>query len=169
MLRKIWWTTALAAAALAGAAAQTACTGGSQDAAVEAGLARGFGLYYLDEGASAKLAYGQANSDNVGLMLQCTKGSRAVEVSDLVRSTPAPTLALISAGARTEVKVSVQPGDGQSVVTGQTRSAAPALSGFRRSGKLEVAFAGLRYGIRVKPAEKPSVERFFADCEKGEA
>ena len=56
-----------------------------------------FALYYMDEGASAKLAYGQANSDNVALMLQCAKGSRMVEVTDAMSSAETPALTLVSA------------------------------------------------------------------------
>ena len=36
---------------------------------------------------------------------------------------------------------------------------------FRQSGKLEVSYAGLRYGVTAKPQEKAGVERFFAACE----
>ena len=46
---------------------------------------------------------------------------------------------------------------------------APALAGFRRSGKIEVAYAGLRYGIAAKPNERMGIERFFSACEGGKA
>lgn len=161
MLHKVEWTAAMVLAALAGAAAQTACTYSPSSEGPAAALAPNFGLFFLDEGPSAKLAYGQANSDNVGLMLQCAKGSRMVEVSDVVRTAPAPTLALASEGKRTEVKVDAREG----LAVGKAPVSAPALSGFRKSGRMEVSYAGLRYAVAARPAEKASVERFFNACE----
>ena len=146
--------------------AVSACTAdGGRQAPVSA-MPANFGLYFLDEGASAKLAYGQANSDNVGLMLQCAKGSRMVEVSDAVRSSPAPTLTLTSGGKTAALKAQVQSGEGPAVVTAHTASGSPVLAGFRQSGKIEVSYAGLRYGVAAKRNEKASVERFFSACER---
>ena len=143
-----------------------ACTADGGRPAPQASMPAGYGLYFLDEGPSAKLAYGQANSDNVGLMLQCAKGSRLVEVSDAVRSSPAPTLTLASAGKTAALKAEVAAGEGPAIVTAQTSSGSPVLAGFRQSGKIEVSYAGLRYGVAARPAEKASVERFFTACER---
>jgi hypothetical protein len=161
MLRKLALT-----GLLTGAAVLAACTQDGRQAGYATNLTAGFGLFYLDEGPSAKLAYGQANSDNVGLMLQCQKGSRMVEVSDAVRSAPAPTLTLVSAGKTAALKAQVMSGDGPAVVTAQAPSASPVLAGFRQSGKIEVSYAGLRYGVAAKPNEKANVERFFSACER---
>jgi hypothetical protein len=160
MLRKLTLTTVLAGAALL-----VGCTQDGRQEPIATSLAPGFGLYYLDEGASAKLAYGQANSDNVGLMLQCAKGSRLVEVSDTVRSAPAPTLVLASDGRTSALKAEVQSGEGSPMVLARAPAASPALAGFRRSGRIEVSYAGLRYGVAAKPQERADVERFFAACE----
>ena len=75
--------TAVAACAFAGLALLAAC----QQDGMSAGLSptQGYSLHFVDEGDRAKLAYGQANSDNVGLMLECAKGSRNVEISDVAR------------------------------------------------------------------------------------
>ena len=113
-----------------------------------------FGFHYLDEGQSAKLAFGQANSDNVGLMLECDKGSRTVRVSDIVRSSAAPTLTLTSAGQRSDVRVQVEPGPGAAVATGRTPANAGALAGFRKSGQMQVSYAGLSYEMAAKPQER---------------
>lgn len=161
MHRKLVMGTIMGVGALLGA-----CTMGGGDKAVQTAMPVDFGFHFLDEGSGAKLAYGQANSDNVGLMLQCEKGSRVVEVSDTVRSSPAPTLTLVSGKASSNVKVSVEPGPGAAVAVGQTPVATPALAGFRKSGKLAVSYAGLRYDMTVKPNEQASVRRFFAACEK---
>ena len=151
---------------LSGAAVLGGCGHEQKTAQVATTLAPGFGFYYLDEGPSAKLAYGEANSDNVGLMLQCARGSQVVEVSDVVRSTPAATLTLASAGQRTDLKANVESGEGAPVVVAHAPTAAPALAAFRRSGRMEVSYAGLRYSVAAKPQEQPSVERFFSACER---
>jgi hypothetical protein len=163
MLRKL----ALVISAAGLAAALTGCGHDQKTAAVETRLAPGFGFYYSDEGASAKLAYGEANSDNVGLMLQCARGSRLVEVSDVVRSSPARMLTLASAGQRTDLAADVQAGEGSPIVVARAPSASPALAAFRSSGRIEVAYAGLRYAIAASPQERPRVERFFSACDRG--
>ena len=66
-----------------------------------ASLGSGFGLYYNDQGPTVSLAYGQANSDDVALMLQCAKHSGKVDVSDAVRGAGGPTLRLASSGPKT--------------------------------------------------------------------
>jgi hypothetical protein len=153
--------------ALAGTTILLGCSHeAAQQASVETTLPASFGFHYVDEGDYAKLAFGQANSDNVGLMLQCAKGSRQVEVSDVIRSAPAQTLTLTSGGQRSDVKVEVMPGPGASMAVGHAPLAAPALAGFRRSGAMEVSYAGLHYGMAAKPQEKPALERFFSACER---
>lgn len=162
MLRKL-----TLAAVLVGSTILLGCSheqGGT--ARVETTLPPGYGFHYLDEGDSAKLAYGQANSDNVGLMLQCAKGSRMVEVSDLVRSNSAPTMTLASGGQKSDMKVDVQPGPGAAVAVGRTALASPALAGFRKSGQMEVSYAGLHYTVAAKPQDRPTLDRFFSACER---
>jgi hypothetical protein len=151
---------------LTGSALLLGCTHEDGGTALQTTMPADFGFHYLDEGPSAKLAYGQANSDNVGLMLQCAKGSRTVEVSDVVRSDSAPTMTLASAGRRSDIAMKVQPGPGAAVATGRTSAAAPALAAFRKSGRIEVSYAGLKYGMAAKPQERASVERFFAACDR---
>lgn len=154
------------ATVVTGSALLAACTHEDRGGALQMATPVDFGFHYLDEGPSAKLAYGQANSDNVGLMLQCAKGSRTVEVSDIVRSTAAPTLTLASGSQRSNIAVEVQPGPGAAVAVGKTPVAAAALAGFRKSGRIEVSYAGARYAMAAKPQERANVERFFAACER---
>jgi hypothetical protein len=152
-------------AVLAGGAVLLGCSHDAQQASGSAYLPTSFGFHYLDEGDSAKLAYGEANSDNVGLMLQCAKGSRLVEVSDAVRSAPDSRLTLKSGDSRSEVKVEIMPGPVAAVAVGQAPVAAPALASFRRSGTMQVSYAGLTYAMAAKDREKPALERFFSACE----
>jgi hypothetical protein len=151
---------------VASACVLAGCTQDGRQPAPSASIGQGLGFFFLDEGPTAKLAYGEANSDNVGLMLQCAKGSRMVEVTDAVRSSPAPTLTLASAGRSAALKAEVQSGEGAAIVTARTASTSPVLTGFRQSGKIEVSYAGLRYGVAAKPQERASVERFFTACER---
>jgi hypothetical protein len=161
MLRKLALGSVLTAAA-----ALAACGHDEKSAQVATAIAPHFGFFYLDEGPTAKLAYGEADSDNVGLMLQCARGSRVVEISDVVRSAPAATLTLASAGRRTDLAAKVEPGEGAPVVVAHAPADAAALAAFRRSGRIEVSYAGLRYSVAAKPQEQPSVERFFSACER---
>ena len=155
------------AAVLVGSTILLGCTheqGGT--AQLETTLPPGYGFHYLDEGGSAKLAFGQANSDNVGLMLQCAKGSRVVEVSDLVRSNSAPTMTLASGGQRSDMKVEVQPGPSSAIAVGRAPLGSPALAGFRKSGQIEVTYAGLHYAVAAKPQDRASLDRFFTACDR---
>ena len=145
--------------------AVSACTGDGGRARPVAVMPASFGLFFLDEGPSAKLAYGEANSDNVGLMLECAKGSHRVRVTDLVRSAAAPMVTLVSDGRETALKTTVAPGAGSSIYPASAPAGAPALAGFRRSGRMQVSYAGLRYGVVAKPNERMSVEQFFTACE----
>ncbi len=161
-MRLRYWVMACAAAA---ASTFAGCSYNSAERAALEPATPGMGFFFLDEGASAKLAYGVANSDNVGLMMECDKGSRLVRVTDLVRSNAAPVIILASAGKRSELAAKVDPGMGQPLVTASAPSASPAFTGFRRSGKIEVSYAGLNYAVAAKDFEKPQVEKFFAACE----
>jgi len=157
------------AAVLTGSVVLMGCThegGPSGQAAIETSMPAGHAFHYVDEGDTAKLAFGEADSDNVGLMLQCAKGSRTIEVSDLVRSSPSGTLTLASGGQRSELKVEVMPGPAAAMAVGTAPVSAPALAGFRKSGQIEVSYAGHRYAMAARPQEKTSVERFFSACER---
>lgn len=142
-----------------------ACSHDDAPARFDTGSGLHYGFFFLDEGPSAKLAYGQANSDNVGMMLECAKGSRRVDVTDVVRSAPSPTLTLASGRARASLKAEVSSGEGAPLLTATTRSDSPVLQGFRRSGTMEVAYAGLRYQMVASAKERDGVERFFNACE----
>ncbi len=134
----------------------------------QARLEPGFGLHFNDLGDAVTLAYGLANSDDVALMLQCVKGSGMVEVSDTARAGPVPRVELASDGERTVIPVSMQSGesDAPAILTGQVSLDADALRGFRRSGRIRVAFGKVRYGLQASAVEREGVERFFTACGK---
>ncbi len=128
-----------------------------------------YGLFYMDEGSSVKLAYGAPNSDDVSLMMQCVKGSHTVDVSDLARDGVAPTLILVSGGKSASLKANASSGDGASLIVARARTDAPPLEAFKHSGRIDVVYSGARYVIAANPGERVNVERFFRDCDHGAA
>jgi hypothetical protein len=151
---------------MAGAAALTAlaaCSYDDQHARLQPAAAR-YGLFYNDAGPTASLAYGQANSDNVALMLECAKGSGRVQVSDAARTGPVPQIVLASAGAKSPLAARIETAEGPPVLVADATLATPALDGFRRTGRIEVAYGDVRYGVAADGAEQAGVARFFAAC-----
>lgn len=154
---------------LAGAAfALSGCMEGSgrQQARVAPQVDRiGFGFYFMDEGHGAKLAYGQANSDNVGLMLQCRKGSGAVEITEATGAPRSPLLTLVSSGQRATLDSHIEDGEGSPVLVAHVRADAPPMAAFRRSGVLEVVRSDGRYPIHASADDRVLIDRFFTACQ----
>jgi hypothetical protein len=133
-------------------------------------LDAGYGIFFNDNGDDASLAYGRAQSDDVGLMLQCRKGSRRIEVSDTAR-TPARgavSLTLASGKAVSSLKAQLtrDPESGQFLASAAAPSDTPALAAFRRSGRLSVTLMGQAQSLAAAPGEQASIDRFFAACER---
>lgn len=124
------------------------------------------GLFFNQTGSTATLAYGRANSDAVGLVLQCEAGSRLVTVSDVARSASARSLMLISGADRSELAARLDNSTGQPTLWGEADVGAPALRGFRRSGRISVSSRGGGYALAARPEEKARVEQFFRACER---
>ena len=122
-----------------------------------------FGLHFNDNGETASLAYGEANSDNVALMLECGKGSGRVQVSDVARG-EAPALVLASGRRTTELGGRIEASDGPAVVIADAALDAEALQGFRRTGKLTVSQGDARYGVAARSHEREEVDLFFTAC-----
>lgn len=163
MIRPLAIATALAA----GAVVVVAC---QQDVAAQAlgeisAASSAYGLHYVDLGDAAKLAYGRANSDSVSLMLECAKGSKLVEISDIARGDNR-RLSLKSAGQRSDFGAELSEGPGAPVLMVTANAGAGALQGFRQTGKIEVSNGALRYNVTATRAEKANVERFFSACDR---
>ena len=128
-----------------------------------------YGLYFQHEGGDAKLAYGLANSDDVGLMLQCAKGSGRVQVSDVARDPKRTALILASLGRQSQLNAHVQADSDSAgtILVADTRADIPALTGFRATGLMQVRAGGFGYDITANPAERVAVARFFAACGQG--
>ena len=157
-----------AAVLAAGALALGACGQDQVRSSMPVGLGPSFGLFFNDQGPTVSLAYGEANSDDVALMLQCAKGSGKVDVSDVVRGAGAPHLTLASAGLTTELVTRLDTGesDAPRLLVARTDVGSGALQGFRHSGRIDVAYGAVRYGLKASDAERPAVARFFSACQK---
>lgn len=139
---------------------------GCSHQAGSASLSPDMGLYFNTSGQSASLAYGRANSDAVGLMLQCQAGSGQVDISDNARSTRATQLTLTSGQARTDLPARVEAITGQPTLWAKASTQAPALRAFRKSGVIAVSSRGGGYGLTARAEEKARIERFFRACER---
>jgi len=126
-----------------------------------------FGFYFNQDGPDANLAYGEAQSDNVGLMLQCSKGSRQVQLTDVASAKPEARLVLTSGGQRLALsaKQTIDP-TGASLAQAALPLDAPVLRGFRDSGEMAVNLGPSHYGLRARHEEKAAVMSFFTACEK---
>ncbi len=151
--------------ALAGVAVLAACT--HQQGLLSFSPQYRFG--YDDKGASAALAYGLPNSDDVALMLDCPKGTGRIELTDTAHGKGATAIVLTADGRKTRVPVrfdqTVEDGSNDpQVVVGHLPASAAALQGLRRSGVMEVSNGAMAYSITVAPGERAGVERFFREC-----
>ena len=152
-------------AAVATAVGVTACVQEATQVGLTTRPAGDFGLFYMDEGPSVKLAYGAPNSDDVAFMMQCAKGSHVVELSDVARADVDPTLTLGAEGRVVALRGAVSGGDGPSILTARARSDIAPLKAFRGSGRIAVGYAGMKYDVSAKPSEKIGVDRFFKACD----
>jgi len=126
-----------------------------------------FGLYFNQDAQAANLAYGEANSDDVGVMMQCERGSQQVELTEVAPGKPSDPLVLDS-GSQHQVlpaKLSMDE-TGASLAEATLPLNAPVLQDFRRNGKIAVSLGGARYGVRARQTEKAAVSSFFSACEK---
>ena len=145
----------LALSALAGCASQH----GPSSAPV-----KDFG-WFLDQTPQegAKLAYGEAETDNVTLMLICQPHSGLIEVS--VSGDKAGQVQLVS--RRVATRVLVRPpkgGDMEDLRVGEVRANDPALAAFANDGDLVLVDGGHRTPLPARPAERRLAGRFLAAC-----
>lgn len=151
----------------AGAFAVAACQASSaqpRDAAAGFMASSDYGLHFVDLGDGAKLAYGKEDSEVMSLMLECAKGSGAVEISDVARG--AGSLSLRAAGQTSSFAGEITPAPMSPIIVAEAKVSAPALRGFRETGRVQVTNGALTYDVAASSAERATVERFFAACEQ---
>jgi hypothetical protein len=131
----------------------------------------GRAFYFNQDGDSASLAYGRANSDDVDLMLQCQKGSRDIQIIDVAHVPPqakgAVVLTLISGEATSDLEAQLGPDEtGQTLANTHAPIDLPAFTGFRKTGVISVRLGGRLSALTASPGELIGVAKFFAVCER---
>jgi hypothetical protein len=166
-------TLIAAAMACAGLCVLAGCDmQGRQPAPAEgaARLAPGAGFYFNQDGDTASLAYGRADSDDVDLMLQCSRGSHRVEVSALTprMTRGAAPLTLVSGPVKSDLQAQVTPDEENAggLASASAASDAPVLAAFRKTGRLSFRLAGRQQAFAATAGEQVGVARFFAACER---
>ncbi len=155
--------TAFAFAALAGGAAVLAgCTHDMRSAKANDGM----GLHFNNAGGAATLAFGPANADATGLVLQCQSGSRQVDVSDIARTKGDRTLVLISGKARDALPARIDNAMGMPTLWARTAIDTPALQAFRQTGVIRVGGGAGGYSLTADRVELAGVEQFFRACDR---
>jgi hypothetical protein len=165
-LRRIYANAIFFAAAVAALGLAACMQINRQAAVVPVPTPYAYGLFYMDEGRSVKLAYGAANSDDVSLIMECAKGSRRVDVSDVARDGADSKLTLRSGGRSVQLKTSPSGGGDEAELVAHASANAAPLAAFRQSGRIEVAYPGAKYVIAADPDERAGVERFFSACDQ---
>ena len=139
-----------------------ACTTGGGYGAMDLG----WSLHHA-EGEGAKLAYGQAASDNVLLMMTCQPRSGQVLVSMTAPAGATPTsIELTSSGRSSRLNGAAAPAmaEGASLIEAMAPANDPALLNFARTGDIAVVENGRPAQMPVRRAERAAVSDFFAQC-----
>lgn len=125
-----------------------------------------FSWNYAVYGDEAKLAYGQPNTDLVGVMLTCRRGAGSVMVSSDV-SRDRPVLVLASGSRELSLSGAAEPDPYSGGLFLQASASAddPALKRFARTGDLRLVRASRDTEMNAREAAKGDIRRFFAHCE----
>jgi opacity protein-like surface antigen len=120
---------------------------------------------YVD-GDQAKLAYGQPNSDLVGIMMACNRGDGAVTVSGDVDPAK-PELVLASGEKQTALTgpASSDPFGGGLYMEARASTHDAALARFAKTGDLTVRHGQDATEMRASFKARGDIRRFFAHCE----
>ncbi|MES3026467.1 MAG: hypothetical protein V4820_01290 [Pseudomonadota bacterium] len=140
----------------------TACTHGGYGA-----VDLGWSLHHAD-GEGAKLAYGQADSDNVLLMMTCQPKSGQVLVSMTAPdSVGLEAIEIASRGHSSRLPGASAPAmtEGSSLIEAMAPASDPALQSFARTGDIAVVENGRAAHMPVRKAERARVADFFAQCQ----
>lgn len=147
---------AVAALGLIAFSAQSQAT----NADVQTGAAP-MGWHLSQEGATAKLAYGVENSDQLALMMTCEPGqTQAAVYGDVQPAGPRLVRASMTAAA-------IDPLSGDLADEARISVNDPTLQALARSGKLEVEGDAGRFELTATRQERRLIGDFFAYCGKG--
>ncbi len=152
-------TLVLIPAAAAGLLSVAACNlqGEQTSALAPVTAAASHVLVFSDDGSNAKLALAESPAT---LMLECGHGTGRVHITHASTGAPQPVLTLASGSTSDLLPAQRQAFEGQTLVLGEAAADAPALTAFRRSGRLQVSYDGQGLAADAQP------EAFFAACER---
>jgi hypothetical protein len=122
--------------------------------------------FYHQDGEEARLVYGLAQSDDLGLGLDCSEGSGTLVLSALGGPGAKPEI-LVEAGGETErFSARSEPSELHEGVflTAEAAADAPVFQRFRRNGWLALWRNGAREPYAPHPGSEPNIERFFVFC-----
>jgi hypothetical protein len=150
--------------ALAGCAGAPPVRDGTLSSGSPAPVA-GYDWLLSDDGTEARLAYGQAASDDVQLALSCVPASGRLTLS---RSAPdgITEIHLESGGETERFAAASEPSgihDG-AFLTASATTGAPVFQRFRSVGWMAVLEGDHRTPLVAQPASAPDIARFFVLC-----
>lgn len=118
------------------------------------------------QGDEAKLAYGQPNSDLVGVMMTCQRGDGAVTVSGDV-SADKPVMVLASGKRRLSLSgpAEADPYSGGHYMEARAPLHNAALDRFAETGDLAMVTGGRSTDMHASAKARGDIQRFFAHCE----
>lgn len=147
---------AVAALGLIAFAAQTHATPEAVDAS-------GMGWHLSQEGATAKLAYGVENSDQLALMMTCEPGqASAVVYGDVTPASPRLVHASMTSAA-------IDPLSGDMAEESRLSLRDPALQALAGSGRMPVVGEAGRFELTANRDERRAIGEFIAYCGSGRA
>jgi hypothetical protein len=117
-------------------------------------------------GDEAKLAYGQPNSDLVGVMMTCQRGDGAVTVSGDVPADK-PVMVLASGERRLSLSgpAEADPYSGGHYLEARAPLHNAALDRFAETGDLAMVSGGRSTDMHASAQARGDIQRFFAHCE----
>ncbi len=117
-------------------------------------------------GDEAKLAYGQPNSDLVGVMMTCQRGDGAITVSGDVASDK-PVMVLASGERRLSLSgpAEADPYSGGHYMEARAPLHNAALDNFAETGDLAMVTDGRSTDMHASVKARGDIQRFFAHCE----
>lgn len=122
----------------------------------------GMGWHMSHEGATAKLAYGLANSDQLALMILCEPGqSQAIVYGDVAPASPRLV--------RASMEAEIDPLSGGLADESRISLNDPTLRRLAREGKLAVTSEDGRTELRATGQDRRVVADFMAYCAGGQA
>lgn len=120
---------------------------------------------HTDENA-ARLAYGLAESDDLRLGLDCSRGSGRLSLSGMARRDDKREFLLESGGESERFAAEAEPSqlDDGVLLSAEAPADAPVFRRFRQLGWLAMWKDGVRQTYAPHPPTAPDIERFFAFC-----